>query len=195
MCIEHWRQRGITLIEQIVFIVIVSVGVVGLVSVMNASIRNSADPMLTKQLMAIAESVMSEVIHQPFTWCDPDDAHAATATSNTISTTDINQCHDTAQTTFGPTPATETRNGTAGNVFDNVADYGGWDSTNEGANLTDAAGNNPMTGFSAVVAVANAGTSLGLADNSAALSITVTVTYGAETYSLTGYRFRYAPRY
>jgi len=51
-----------------------------------------------------------------------------------------------------------------------------------------------MAGYAASVAVAPAGTALGLADDSAALSVTVTVTRGSETFSLTGYRFRYAPR-
>lgn len=178
MCTERKCQRGITLIEQIMFIIIVSVGVVGLVSVMNPLIRNSADPMQFKQLMAIAESVLSEVIHQPFTWCDPDDATASTALSYA----------DCANPQSSAT-AGESRNGAS--VFDNVADYGGWGMNN----ITDAAGGNAMAGFNVNVVVANAGTALGLAANDAALSVTVTVTRGADTYALTGYRFRYAPRY
>ena len=79
MSIRPALQRGITLIEQIMFIVIVSVGVIGLVSVMNPAIRASADPLLTKQLVAITESLLNEVLHQPFTWCDPDDPAAPTA--------------------------------------------------------------------------------------------------------------------
>ena len=102
MSIREATQRGITLIEQIVFIVIVSVGVVGLISVMNPMIRNSGDPMVTKQFVAIAESLLNEVLHQPFTWCDPDDANAATAQSYA-------GCASNAQNTMGPTPAGETR--------------------------------------------------------------------------------------
>ena len=81
MFIRSTVQRGISLIEQIVFIIIISVGVIGLVSVMNPAIRASAAPILTKQLVAIAESLLNEVMHQPFTWCDPDDAAASTAQS------------------------------------------------------------------------------------------------------------------
>ena len=81
MCIKQSRQSGITLIEQIVFIIIVSVGVIGLVSVLGSMVQRSADPMQTKQLAAIAESLLGEVLHQPFTWCDPEDANASTALS------------------------------------------------------------------------------------------------------------------
>lgn len=173
-------QAGVTLIEQIVFIIVISVGVVGLVSVMNTMIAHSADPMQTKQMMAIAESILSEVIHQPFTWCDPDDATASTALSY----------GDCANPQSSPTPG-ESRSGGPAAVFDNVADYGGWSMSN----VSDVASETIMTGYDAAVVVANAGTALGLADNSAALSITVTVRHGADTYALTGYRFRYAPRY
>lgn len=176
------RQRGISLVETIVFMVIVSVGVIGLVSVLNPMIRSSADPMVTKQSTVIAESLLNEILHQPFTWCDPDDPAAATAQS-------YGDCA-TSQSALAPTSG-EARGGNApGTGFDNVADYAGFAMDD----VTDAAGNNAMVGFRADVAVTHAGTALGLADNTAALQITVTVSRGGETFSLTGYRFRYAPR-
>lgn len=182
MSIKRAAQRGITLIEQIMFIVIVSVGVIGLVSVMNPAIRASADPMLTKQLVAIAESLLNEIMHQPFTWCDPDDATASTALS-------YGDCAN-PQNAFGATPAGETRYAVGVTPpFDNVADYAG-----PMATIDDPSGNNAMAGYSATVAMANAGAALGLGDDSAAVSITVTVTRGGESFSLTGLRFRYAPR-
>lgn len=183
MCTER-RQRGVSLIELIVFIVIVSVGVVGLVSVISPMVRNSADPMVTKQLTAIAESLLNEALHQPFTWCDPDDAAASTAQSYA-------NCSN-AQNTLGALPSSEVRGGLApGAGYDNVADYG---SLSNVSNIGDAAGNNAMTGYQASIAVAQVGTAFGLADNTAALSVTVTVSRNNETFSLTGYRFRYAPR-
>ena len=63
---RHWktrpvfRQRGLTLIELIVFIVIILVGVAGILSVMNITTRASADPMVRKQSMAFAEAVLEE---------------------------------------------------------------------------------------------------------------------------------------
>lgn len=178
------RQSGVSLIELIVFIIIVSVGVAGLVSVMNPLIRFSADPMQTKQMAAIAESILNEALHQPFTWCDPDDATASTALS-------YGDCAN-PQNTTGAVPAGESRYGVGpGTAYDNVADYGGFTRVN----IDDAAGGNAMTGYTASVAVAQSGTALGLADNTAALSVTVTVSRpGADDFSLTGYRFRYAPR-
>ncbi len=181
MSIKTLRQSGITLVEQIVFIIIVSVGVIGLVSVMGPMVQRSADPMRTKQMAAIAESLLSEVLHQPFTWCDPEDANASSALSYA-------GCASNPQTT----PAVgEGRYGTGpGTVYDNVADYGGWGMND----INDAAGANAMVGYQANVAVAQAGIALGLADNSAALAVTVTISRDGETFALTGYRFRYAPR-
>jgi len=167
-------------VEQIIFIIVVSVGVIGLVSVMNVMIVHSADPMQTKQMMAIADSILGEVIHQPFTWCDPDDDNASTATS-----------YGNCTTSQSSATSGESRNGGAGAVFDNVIDYAGRSYTN----VSDPSGTVTMTGYDVAIAVVNAGASLGLADDSAALSVTVTVTHGTDSYALTGYRFRYAPRY
>jgi MSHA pilin protein MshD len=192
MFVSPAPQRGITLIEQIVFILIVSVGVVGLVSVMNPMIRQSADPMVTKQFVAIAESLLNEILHQPFTWCDPDDANASTAQA-------YGGCASNAQNAMGPTPAAETRNGGVGAVFDNVRDYAGFAMDD----VADPAGGSIITGYRAEVAMAEDGATFGLADD-AALLITVTVCRttapstacaGRESFALTGYRFRYAPRY
>lgn len=169
-----------SLVELIVFIVIVGVGVAGLVSVINPMLRYSADPMRTKQMLAIAEALLNEILHQPFTWCDPDDPAVSTAQSYA-------GCAQPQNT--GTFTAGESR---LGGTFDNVDDYGAYSMSN----VTDVSGGNAMTGYSASVAIARAGTALGLADNTAALSVTVTVSFaGADNFSLTGYRFRYAPRY
>lgn len=61
MCTTERRQKGFTLIELIIFIVIVGIGVTGILSVYTNTIRNSADPMVRKQAMAIAESLMEEI--------------------------------------------------------------------------------------------------------------------------------------
>ncbi len=54
-------QAGISLIELVMFIVIVSIGVVGILSVMNVTTKSSADPMIRKQALAIAESLLEEI--------------------------------------------------------------------------------------------------------------------------------------
>lgn len=181
-------QRGVTLVETIVFIVIVSVGVIGLVSVLSPLVMYSAEPMQQKQLMAIAESLLSEILHQPYTWCDPDDIKASTA----LSYADCTNSQDKGGAALtSATPIGEGRSNTAPTkTLDNVADYGNFNMND----VTDAAGNNAMTGYRAEVAVSRAGVALGAATDDAALAITVKVTRGSESYSLTGYRYRYAPR-
>ena len=43
--------------------------------------RDSLNPMIRKQMTAVAESLLLEILRQPFTYCDPDDPAAISATS------------------------------------------------------------------------------------------------------------------
>ena len=60
-------QRGISLIELIVFMMIISVAVSGVLLVMNNVNRHSADALLHKQALASAESLLEEIELQAFT--------------------------------------------------------------------------------------------------------------------------------
>ena len=73
------RQHGLSLIELIIFIVIVSVGLVGILSVLNVTVRHSADPMVRKQALAIAEAMMEEVLAKDF--ANPDGGFSGAATN------------------------------------------------------------------------------------------------------------------
>ena len=73
------RQHGLTLIELVVFIVIVGVAVAGILSVMMVTTSHSADPQRRKQALAIAEGLLEEIELARFTYCDPSDANAMTA--------------------------------------------------------------------------------------------------------------------
>ena len=173
-------QAGVSLIELIMFIVILGVGLAGILSVMNLTTSHSADPMIRKQVLSIAEALLEEVELQPFTYCDPDDANATTAASTA-------GCASPPQG-ITPTPATETRYGPE--QFDNVGDYGGFAM----AGIRDIT-NTALTGlgaYTASVAVTQDGAAFTLAA-SEVLRIDVTVSSGAENITLTGYRFRYAP--
>jgi len=61
------KQRGISLIELIMFIVIVSVALAGILLVMNVTTKGSADPVIHKQALAIAESLLEEIELQDVT--------------------------------------------------------------------------------------------------------------------------------
>lgn len=54
-------EAGISLIELVMFIVIVSVGIAGILAVMNSVTGSSTDPMVRKQAHAIAESMLEEI--------------------------------------------------------------------------------------------------------------------------------------
>jgi MSHA pilin protein MshD len=55
-----------TLIELIIAIVIISVGLAGVLLAFTITVKNSADPMIYKQMSAIAEGMMEEILLKPF---------------------------------------------------------------------------------------------------------------------------------
>lgn len=192
-------QRGVTLVELIVFLVIVSVAVAGVLKTLEIANRGSVDPLLSKQALAIADSLLTEIEQQAFTFCDPDDANASIATSTS-------GCAGTSQDngggTLGPVPSSESRY-SASNGFDNVADYNGFAMPGGGCtgicNPGDTTPIPNLTGYAATVTVARITASSamfsGIGDASAVLKITVQVTGPANTQvSLVGYRVRYAPK-
>jgi MSHA pilin protein MshD len=70
MCTISRRQAGFSLVELIFFIVIVGLGLAGILSVMNVSVARSADPMVRKQAMALADSLLEEILLKAYD--DPD---------------------------------------------------------------------------------------------------------------------------
>ncbi len=71
---EH--HAGFTLIEVIIFIVVVSAGLAGILSVSTTVVKSSAEPMVRKQAVAIAESLLEEILLKEY--CDPDTADTST---------------------------------------------------------------------------------------------------------------------
>lgn len=187
----EYRQKGISLIELIMFIVIVSVGIAGILSVMNLTSQASTDPLLRKQALAIAESLLEEITLQPFTYCDPDDPAAATA---------INTADCATPEAFGP-EGVESRY-SAAQPFDNVSDYGSAAGSGVANPLLpyppgilglDGVVIPGLGAYSATVTISNdAQGGIPAAD---ALRIDVRVQGPGNTdVTLSGYRFRYAPR-
>lgn len=181
------KSLGISLVEQIVFIVVVGTAVAGVLAALNVATRGSADPMIQKQALAIAEALLEEVQLQPFTYCDPDDANAATALSSA-------GCATTAEA-IGP-EAGETRT-SATTPFDNVNDYQSGGAGGPGLTVNPIASLegtviSGLEGYSANVQVA--AQALDVIPASDAQLITVTVTGpGNVSAVLHGYRARYAP--
>lgn len=61
------RHSGFTLIEVIIFIVVVGAAMAGVLLVMNTVVKSSADPLVRKQALAIADSILEEVLQKEFT--------------------------------------------------------------------------------------------------------------------------------
>jgi len=61
------RQHGMTLVELTIAIVIIGVGLAGVLGALSTVGVTSADPMIRKQMIAIAESMMEEVQLLPYT--------------------------------------------------------------------------------------------------------------------------------
>lgn len=59
-------QSGVTLVELILSMVIISIALTGVLTVMNLTVRHSADPVIQHQGVAIAESYMEEVLLQAY---------------------------------------------------------------------------------------------------------------------------------
>jgi|SRR5581483_3467303 len=188
------RCHGLTLIELIIFIMIVSVALLGTLLAMNTTVRKSSDPLVQKQALAVAEGLLEEVELMPFTYCDPDDANVTTARTATVNASDPTQCQSSVEG-LGP-EAGESRYSTA-QPFDNVSDYHGFDTnTATPSGVRDVSGT--LSGLPAYrAAVQVVAVSLGNASftTTAAYLITVTVTApGGTQVALQGYRTRYAPR-
>lgn len=187
-----WRadQRGVSLVELVIFIVVVGVAVVGVLAAMRLSTAASADPMIQKQALAIAEALLEEVQLQPFTYCDPDDPNAAIALSAADCTGGAGGANDESRLPLGP-EAGETRT-SATTPYDNVSDYNGFGMA--GISGIDGAAIAGLENYAASITVTNQ--ALGAIAAADALLIRVTVNGPPGTNTtvvLDGYRVRYAP--
>lgn len=71
------HQQGVTLVELLVSIVIVSIAASGVLGVLSMTTAGSADPMIRHQAAAIAESYLEEILLKSFTDPDGVDGEAA----------------------------------------------------------------------------------------------------------------------
>jgi len=165
------RQHGLSLVELIMFIVIVSVAIVGVLAVLDVTAKSSADPMVRKQALAIAEAMLEEVLSKDY----QNDADDPDGLGN-------------ASPTYGCTPATtpacraNTR-ADRGN-YNDVDDYQGWDQA--AAYALDGMPAPVVGSYAVAVAVADAP----LAGVNGK-QVTVSVATRGETITLSGFKANY----
>ncbi len=193
------RQSGLSMIELVVFIVIIGVAVAGVVATLTFTTARSADPLQRKQAILIAEALLDEISLGHMTFCHPDDPAAETATSAAGCAT---------PETVGPSGAARPYF----NINDYVLAFNTPTSITPGdtsGKVTDVLGNlkhgGKFTAFVTLRADARLGPAdaSGLAGSAAGapnpadtnlLHISVAVNYGSgEKIVLDRYRTRYAP--
>lgn len=193
---RNQRQRGLTMIELIVFIIIVGIAVAGVLQVLVVSTKFSADPQMRKQALSLAEGLLEEVELARFSYCDANDPAATTA----ISTAD---CDPTLVEKAGLEPDNAVR--PYGNINDYVSTYG----VEQAMPLTDVNGSAllppSVTGFTAFLTVTPEtlgppGSTIGTSSttdpaNTDVLRVRVRVHYANDDIVLDGYRTRYAPNF
>jgi MSHA pilin protein MshD len=81
-------DRGFTLIELIIFIVVVGAGMAGILSVSTTVVKSSADPMVRKQALTLADSILEEVLQKEYT--DPDGTSGETTRATMDDVDDYN---------------------------------------------------------------------------------------------------------
>jgi MSHA pilin protein MshD len=172
------RCAGFSLVEVVVFIVVLGLGIAAIAVLYNRLTLASVDPLVRKQALAIASSLMEEIQLRAFTTCDPDDANV-----------------------FGPGPCVVTEGpgpeaGETRTTFDNVNDYHGFQMGSGTGNPVTTAGGVTVDGMADYLVTASIAESA-LAPVAAADSLLVTVTAthvpSGTAVTLQGYRTRYAP--
>lgn len=162
------RQRGFTLIELIIFIVVVSAGLAGILSVMNTVVKSSADPMVRKQAMALADSILEEILLKAY--CDPDTVIVNPPNPPACGVNTVESGRDT---------------------YDDVEDYHG---INEVISATSPIFLNMppgLYGYKIQIALEVPPAAAAKLDTLVAKKVTVTITRGTEVITMTGYRSNY----
>lgn len=178
------RQAGVTLIELIIAIVIISVASVALLQALGFQAGRNVDPMIQSQAQLVARQYLNEVLGKPFF----DPAADPRFDSSLPQADVVNSIVDQSGSTLSPTIRID---------WDNLYEYAGYS-----AAATDPSGNSVagLEGYNVSIAIdISGGLALGSLTNSATancpaqlalIEVTVTDPRGQNT-QLSGYRTSY----
>jgi MSHA pilin protein MshD len=160
-------QRGASLIELIMFVVIISAAMIGILSVMNITTKYSSDPLIHKQAIAIAESLLEEIELQDF----------------------IDQNDGVTTTCPAASAVTPTNRSTSYHIVDC---YRGFPNGGAATGIygMDGSAISNLTNYSASVAIVNSALAGITAGSAVRITVTVTDPQSKQT-SIDGYRTKY----
>ncbi|SDH37827.1 MSHA pilin protein MshD [Propionivibrio dicarboxylicus] len=156
--------RGFTLIEMVIAIVIISIGFAGVLMAINSTVRNSADPLVRKQMLAIAEEMLEEVLIKPFAVSGDAPVNVAKACG------------------VSPPPSRTT--------FDDIKDYNNYQTV--GICDVDGQPVTGLVNYNVHVTVIDNALGDITTQSGAAAQVVVSVVHGTEHILLSGWRTNYA---
>lgn len=165
MSSEGKAMRGMTLIELVMAIVILGIGLAGVLLAFSTVVRSSADPLIRKQMLAIAEQMMEEICLKPYVQAETHlpTANCARDTWNAI--TDYNSYDSSASNCVsGGPPGTASIYDVTGSPIASLAGY----------SVSVVLDGSPLAGIAE------------------AKRITVTASHGTQSIQLIGWRANYA---
>ena len=166
------RTAGFTLIEMVLAIVIISIGLAGVLLAFDTAVKSSADPLIHKQMLAVAEEMMEEILLKPF-------ASPSAGFDQTNLAWPVN---------CGTVAAVR-------EAFDDVSDYGNYQTKGicniKGEPVDGLAGYRLLVTVDPAASLGNAATG-GALSGGKVKKVTVTVTNGTESFTLYGWRTWYA---
>lgn len=176
------HQRGMTLIELVMFVVIVAVGIAGILSVLNVTVLRSADPLVQKQAQALAEGLLEEIQTGYFAYCDGADEQLKYARSAA-------ECTGSVGDSYGP-ELLETR------PYNTVRDYASAANTPTAlaTALPGEAAVAAPAGYTATVTIGPAALGTITLASGDALLIRVVVTSGGTQAIAEGFKTRQVPQ-
>jgi len=161
------NQRGVTLIEVLVCVLIISAALAAIVNLLAVSAGNSGDPLIRRQSLAIGQALIQEIDTMPFSATDPRTGAAE-----------------------GWSPeAGETRS-SATTPFDDPRDYTGY--SENGIVTPGGTAIAGLSQYSASVTVSQQAMGNIPAASGALVAVTVTAP-GGESFTMYSFRAMYAP--